>query len=508
MADGTQVEHERPAPVDGAEHARVHDAPRDPSSMVGVDAELRLDAIRRLRQAIQRVELLLRRPELTESGAGDPTRTLCSSLCAEAHQFLRRSLGRRTGPTLSEDTLRSAYRLAGALGHLVASNAPAAQESTMLGSFPLTLKRDAVAYARYGSAEIVAQEEAYARMLGVDATRARLLMTSSGMAAYALIETFLLREVLESGDRILLNPGIYFETRHQLQSLRFFEVNVARGGTRDDMLDAIVEHRPRVVFVDPLTNSAELRLIDLPRLLDAAETVCERETWFVVDGTLLSGSFDPFGRARRCVRVLYYESGCKYLQLGADLGPTGIVLIESGLAARFEHWRRGIGAVATDTLVLPRVSRGAYLKFLRQQTACARAVAESVRQRIREGIPVIACSFPSEAAHPDAAEAQCYEHLGGVLALRFLDARLNCRKPLELFVDHLMAEARLRGLPLTAGVSFGFRVPRIGAAWVSYDGDEAFLRLSAGVSLPAARRLGELLVDCAHDFEWPGQCLE
>jgi cystathionine gamma-synthase len=340
-------------------------------------------------------------------------------------------------------------------------------------------------------------------MLGIDPRRARLLLTSSGMAAYALIETFLLREVLQSGDRILLNPGIYFETRHQVQSLSYFDVKVARGGAREDTLDAIREQRPRVVFVDPLTNSAELRLIDLPRLLDAAEALCERETWFVVDGTLLSGSFDPFSKVRRRVRILYYESGCKYLQVGADLGPAGIVAVESGLAARFEHWRRGIGAVATDTLVLPRVSRCAYLCFLRQQTACARAVAESVLENQRADGPVIACSFPSEATHPDFAEAQRYAHLGGVVAFRFLDARLNCRQPLELFIDCLMAAARRRGVPLTAGVSFGFRVPRIGAAWISYDDNEAFLRLSAGVSPEVARQVGQLLVECAHGFVWP-----
>jgi hypothetical protein len=116
----------------------------------------------------------------------------------------------------------------------------------------------------------------------------------------------------------------------------------------------------------------------------------------------------------------------------------------------------------------------------------------------------MACSFPSEAAHPDCAEAEHYEHLGGVIALRFLDARLNFRKPLELFIDQLVAAARVRGVPLTVGVSFGFRVPRVGAAWISYDGDEAFLRLSAGVSLDSADRLGQLLVECAHRFEWPG----
>jgi cystathionine beta-lyase/cystathionine gamma-synthase len=501
MADGAEVEVVASTLI-GEPCAREHDNPQARPRMAFVDAELLQDATRRLRQAIDRMESFVRPPESSLSGVGDPTRTLCSSLCSEAQAFLGGPLSRGAGPAPSEHTLRCAYRLAGALGCLVASNAPAVQESTTFDC-QSPAPRDAVGYARYGSAEIVAQEAAYARMLGIDPTCARLLLTSSGMAAYALIETFLLREVLEAGDRIVVNPGIYFETRHQLQSLAYFDVRVARGAARVDMLDAIREHRPRVVFVDPLTNSAELRLIDLPRLLDGAEELCEHETWFVIDGTLLSGSFDPFATARRRVRVLYYESGCKYLQLGADLGPTGVVVVESGLAARFEHWRRGIGAVATDTLVLPRVSRSAYLNFLRQQTACAFAIAQAVRQGVREGAPVIACSFPAEATHPDFAETQRYEHLGGVVAFRFPDARLNCRKPLELFIDKLMAAARLRGVPLTAGVSFGFRVPRVGAAWVSFDGHQAFLRLSAGVSLEAATRLGQLVVECARGFDWP-----
>jgi cystathionine beta-lyase/cystathionine gamma-synthase len=509
VAGGAGIdEQQRAATVNVAGDAPVADTRRGPrSAMVFVDAELRRDAIERLREAIERTEVYLSRPYRAPSGAADPTRTLCAALAAEAERFLRGPLRRRTDCTPFEHTLRSAYRLAGALGNLVAWNAPAAQESSAPDSFAPAVKRDSVAYGRYGSAQIAAQEAAYARMLGIDARRTRLLLTSSGMAAYALIETFLLREVLESGDRILLNPLIYFETRHQLQSLGFFDVRIAGGGSRKDTLDAIEKHGPRVVFVDPLTNSVELRLIDLPRLLDDAEDICERETWFVIDGTLLSGSFDPFAKTRRRVRVLYYESGCKYLQLGADLGPAGVVAVESALAGRLEHWRRGIGAVAADMLVLPRVSRSAYLGFLKQQTACAHTIAEAVRNRTQAGAPVIACSFPAEADHPDFEEAEAYEHLGGVLAVRFLDARLNCRQPLELFIDQLIAAARLRDVPLTAGVSFGFRVPRAGAAWISYDGNEAFLRLSAGVSLGTAERLGKLLVECAQGFDSPREDL-
>jgi cystathionine gamma-synthase len=463
-----------------------------------VNAELREDAVRRLRQAIGRVQEFLRRHDRGVSVAADPTRTLCASLCAEAQQFLRRSLS-RSAP--SEHTLRTAYRLAAALGSLVASNAPAVAESTPLNSFPLAFNRDVVAYARYGGAEIVAQEAAYTSMLGIDAERARLLLTSSGMAAYALIETFLLREVLRSGDRILLNPGIYFETRHQLQSLPFFERTIACGSTRMDMLDGIVEHRPRVVFVDPLTNSSELRLIDLPQLLDDAEEVCERETWFVIDGTLLSGSFDPFAKPRRCVRVLYYESGCKYLQFGMDLGPAGLVVVEAALSERFEQLRRGIGAIGSDALVLPRASRQAYLNYLRAQTACAQAVARAATVEYSSSARcIIEPVHPLQVSHPDHAEARKYLHLGGVLVFRFARPPLNRRRPLEDFIDLLIDRARSAKLPLTAGVSFGFCVPRIGAAWSSYEVDEAFLRLSAGIDLALAAALGRLVVECAHKF--------
>src|SRR5208282_1334023 len=246
-------------------------------------------------------------------------------------------------------------RLIGALGNLAAWSAPATQESHALASFPVAAARDVVAYSRFGGPEIAAQELVYASMLGFDPLCARLLLTSSGMTAYALIEAYLLREVLKRRDRVLLHPSVYFETRQQIESLPQFSSCTATGSSRTDMLAAIAACDPRVVFVDPLSNSADFRAIDMMRLLHQADQICQRETWFVVDSTLLSGGFDPFvGPRRERVRVLYYESGCKYLQFGMDLGPAGLVVVEASLAARFEQLRRGIGAVGSDALVLPR----------------------------------------------------------------------------------------------------------------------------------------------------------
>lgn len=470
----------------------------DPAANIG--AELREDAARRLGLAMLCLEQFLRREQCMQPD-WEPTRRLGASFIDEGRRLLRGALSESAAPPC-EPTLRSTYRLIGVLGNLTAWSAPATQESHAIASFPVAAARDVVAYSRFGGAEIAAQEAAYATMLGFDPLRTRVLLTSSGMTAYALIEAYLMREVLERQDRILLHPSVYFETRQQISNLPQFCACTAAGGSRTDMLAAIIACKPRVVFVDPLSNAADFRAIDMLRLLDEADQICEQETWFVVDSTLLSGAFDPFaGAARRRVRVLYYESGCKYLQFGMDLGPAGLVVVDAALSERFEQLRRGIGAIGSDALVLPRASRQAYLNYLRAQTACAQAVAKAATVACSaSGRRIIAPIHPSQVCHPDHAEAQAYPHLGGVLVFKFTHTLLNRRRPLEDFIDLLIDSARSAKLPLTAGVSFGFCVPRIGAAWASYDEDEAFLRLSAGIDLDLANALGRLVVECAHKF--------
>jgi cystathionine gamma-synthase len=515
-----------------------------------IGAELRADVERRMVKSILRMERFLRRDECQSVGALEPTRRLGLTLIHEARHMLRDAL-HEFGAVPSEPTLRSAYRLVGALEGLAAWSAPATQESHALGSFPFAATRDAVAYSRFGSDEIAAQESAYTAMLGFDPEQSRLLLTSSGMTAYALIESYLLREVLKPQDRILLHPSVYFETRQQIMTLPHVVTCTATGGGRAEMLASIAACRPKVVFVDPLSN-ADFRTIDMPKMLAEADQICEAETWFVVDSTLLSGGFDPFcGAARRHVRVLYYESGCKYLQFGMDLGPAGLVVVETALAERFERLRRGIGAIGSEALVLPRASRAAYLAYLRSQTTCALLVAQAVaeastaetsnadmtnagassaeasdadlsnaeassaeasnadmtmtseeRSVISEP-RVIRAVFPAHISHPDHGETKRYAHLGGVLVFRFAEPHLNRRQPLEEFIDLLMTRARSANLSLTAGVSFGFCVPRIGAAWTSFDADEAFLRLSAGIDRDLAAALGRLIVRCAHEFATP-----
>jgi cystathionine beta-lyase/cystathionine gamma-synthase len=465
-----------------------------------IGMKLREDVAARLASAVLRLERFLRREECQAPETWAPTQRLGRTLISEARHLLHGALSETRTP--SEPTLRSAYRLLSALGNLAAWGAPATQESHAVAAFPVAASRDVVAYSRFGSLDIAAQEVSYTAMLGFNQLRARLLLTSSGMTAYALIEAYLLRDVLQPGDGVLLHPSVYFETREQLEGLPQFTSYTAAGGGRCDILAAIAACKPRVVFVDPLSNAADFRAIDMMRLLREADRICDQETWFVVDSTLLSGAFDPFVEPRhQHVRVLYYESGCKYAQFGMDLGPAGLVVVEAALAERFEQLRRGIGAIGSDALSLPRASRRTYLKYLRAQTACAQAVARATTEACAASAKrIIDAVHPSQVSHSDHEETQHYPHLGGILVFRFVNPQLNRRRPLEVFIDLLITRARAANLTLTAGVSFGFSVPRIGAAWSSYEADQAFLRLSAGTDLVLAASLGRLVVECAHTF--------
>jgi hypothetical protein len=49
---------------------------------------------------------------------------------------------------------------------------------------------------------------------------------------------------------------------------------------------SIAACKSKIGFVDPLSNAADIRTIDMLRLLREADHICRAQTWFVVDSTL------------------------------------------------------------------------------------------------------------------------------------------------------------------------------------------------------------------------------
>ena len=339
---------------------------------------------------------------------------------------------------------------------------------------PADIRASGVRYARYGSPRLRSLELELRDTLGLT-SEVEVLAASSGMAAFQVIESFLLRDVLSPGDTIAFAPYIYFEGREHLGALRYLRQIQCPSYSIDDLAGTVLASDARVLFVDPLANVGDLPVVNLQALARAMGPEQWRGRWLVIDGTMVSGGFDPFECFKATgARVLYYESASKYLQCGLDIQMAGICAMERAVFARMARHRRNCGAILYPDQVqrFPKLERHHFLSRMRVLTRNAERLSDLFRcmpnaNRLRVG-------FPSD--WPDLGWA----HGGGVVTVVFNDSGRNNRDVLDGVIERLLAEARYRELALTKGVSFGFSTTRVSAAAAMADDTDPFLRFTVG----------------------------
>lgn len=342
-----------------------------------------------------------------------------------------------------------------------------------------------VNYTRYQSETVETLENQLLDTLGLSNGTATALATSSGMAAITLAEAWLRRNRLRSGDRVVCQPGLYFETLELFATLPDIELQLAATDAEDDLILAIQQHAPRVVLVEPLVNTPDLRLLSMERFMRRVAELQAGPITMIIDGTMLSGAFDPFLLAEEFqeIEVVYIESGAKYLQGGFDLTMSGLLCCRFPERAIFERMRRDTGTVLypSAAALMPEIDRSSHLARLRRLTENCRIVADRVAKGVNpKGGKAVQPVFPDYGTHPDRTVVKGYPHLGGVMTFRFEPPGLNNRWLLKACIDHVFAAARRLDVPLTEGVSFGFSTPRISAAWAMSQTSPPFLRLSVG----------------------------
>ncbi|HEX4817148.1 MAG TPA: PLP-dependent transferase [Nonomuraea sp.] len=340
-----------------------------------------------------------------------------------------------------------------------------------------------VNYERYEHTAVRQVEDQLLGVLGLRPEEHGLSTTSSGVAAYTLVESFLLRERLRPGDTVLVAPYIYFEAAEQLSTLPpFVDVRWATGYSVDELVADVLRHRPRCLFADPLANTAQQRMVDLGAL---AERLRSAVTWpitLVVDGTMVSGMLPPaLLSGDDTVEIVYYESCSKYLQLGLDSNMAGLVAYPAHLRERFELLRRNSGSIlyrhAAD--MFPRYERAAYRRRMTRIGANAGRAAALLRAdpRVRAAGQVF---HPTLPGHPDAEVARRLPYAGGCVTFLFHEPERNTRDELNALIDRAIGGAAAAGAQLTKGASFGFSAPRLSAADAFAEGEPPFLRLYAG----------------------------
>jgi threonine dehydratase len=346
---------------------------------------------------------------------------------------------------------------------------------------PAEVQSATVNYDRYGSNELDEKESLLLAALGFDDGKHGALLTSSGQAAYATIESFLLREVFAQGPRACVMPYIYFEAMEQLSALPFIETARCPSWSIEEFVALVEATDSHVAFIDPVANNAGMDRVDLRALAQRLRGRDWSRRWLVIDGTMVSGGFNPFEIFHRAEhpRILYYESASKYVQFGLDLQMGGLIVVAAELAPRLRHHRRNCGTLMypNNAAMLPPFARADMLCRMRHLTANAELLAAALRD----------LSHPRATlriSYPDDWRVLGWMHGGGVVAATFSEPGLNNRPNLEALVELMIRRCREAALPLTKGVSFGFGVTRVSAAAAVAGTIDPFLRFAVGEEPP------------------------
>lgn len=384
--------------------------------------------------------------------------------------------------TRNEETIRSAYRMAvqafSCLRNSLSWCSASVDQSKRVMFFdPAENNHSGVNYDRYGSSLLRERELALVRALGHDPEVVDLLLTSSGPAAYSVIESFLLRDALPAKPTIVTAPYIYFEAAEQVATLKQANFVQATDWDLDSIIDLVEGHRADMVMLDPLANLGTLHTIDFHELARRLEKRDWSDKWLVIDGTMVSGGLDIFSifNATNHPQILYYESGSKYLQFGLDLQMAGVVLCRKVHLPDLARHRRNLGAVMYQNAVtrFPRYGRDQFMARMLRLTANADLLSQTLRDFDPQGALF-------EVAYPAMWKGLGWSHGGGVVSLTMRNSGLNNRGCLDYLIDRIIYECRESDVPITKGVSFGFSTTRVSAAAAMANDMPPFLRFSIG----------------------------
>ena len=93
-----------------------------------------------------------------------------------------------------------------------------------------------VLYERWQHKEIERIETQLLKTFNISDENLSCTVVISGMAAFSLIDLFLTRNVLKPGDSIIVSKYTYFESREQLESIKWINIIYSSGYDHKDLL--------------------------------------------------------------------------------------------------------------------------------------------------------------------------------------------------------------------------------------------------------------------------------
>jgi len=311
-----------------------------------------------------------------------------------------------------------------------------------------------------------------------------VLATSSGMSAFTTILNYLLLEH-KATRPVFLGKSSWFQNKFLIKPafkniIEFDETDT------EGIISAIKIHEPSIMFIDSLTNSPEVVIPNLPRIIDYLIRDSKKETYLVIDNTGLSIMLQPFKKLlgkHSKLRLIVFESLNKYHQFGLDRVTGGIITSYGGDTLNIFHYRVHSGTNIPDATAasLPTPNRKILLARLKRHQRNALIIAQALQSWIdaHPASPFEKIVFPRLSNHPSYPTAKTLPFASSYFAIQFKQLYQNV-PTYERFVTAVMKSATKNHVNLVAGSTFGLNQTRIYLTALRSKPAIPFIRVAVG----------------------------
>ncbi|KAH3960036.1 hypothetical protein HBI56_219960 [Parastagonospora nodorum] len=383
-------------------------------------------------------------------------------------------------PWQMEERYRALIQMQSYLGSFFERASPAYDQSQTVWWFdPSYHRSDGLNYDRYGAADVRKSEARLLKALGLGSEQIplKLLLTSSGVAAFTVLHQFLMSKVLSAGDTIVISPYLYFECFEHLRLVSHVRVINTDTFDAEDIIATAERHNAKAVYLDPMANTLGLQTTDIRRF---AQLLSGREGWsdryLIIDGTLISGGmqlYDWFNEPSH-PKVLYYESAHKYIQMGMDVVMCGLMVYPEELHSPIGLIRQVTGTTlySRQANVLPPINYDIHQSRMNWLTTNAEKLYHILDRQ---------CSTIADFNFPIHWRKLGWSHGGNVVTIRLLGDQMNKRASLDAFTALVLRAAEEESVGMTKGGGLGFSVTRIWPSTPFIRNEDPYMRISVGV---------------------------
>jgi cystathionine gamma-synthase len=383
-------------------------------------------------------------------------------------------------PWQMEERYRALIQLQSCLGSFFERASPAYDQSKTVWWFdPAYYQSDGLNYDRYGASDV---KESEARLLkalalGDEKLPLKLLLTSSGVAAFTCLQQFLMSKVLTAGDTIVTSPYLYFECFEHLRQVSHVKVVASNTFDAEDIIATAEKHNAKAIYLDPMANTLGLDTTDIRRF---AQLTSGKEGWadrfLIIDGTLISGGmpiYDWFNSPNH-PQVLYYESAHKYIQMGMDVVMLGLMVYPDTFHDSIGLIRQVTGTTlySRQANVLPPIDYNIHQSRMHWLTTNAEKLYHTLDKK---------SSTIAEFNFPTHWRKMGWAHGGNVVTIKLFGEGMNKRPSLDAFTSLVLRAAEEEGVAMTKGGGLGFSVTRIWPSTPFIRDEDPYMRISVGV---------------------------